>query len=77
MANETNAQTPDDPAIVIPGPMLAVTIGVLALANFMAVLDMTIRNVNFPMSPEASPSRRTKGRGRSRPTPSRKPSWCR
>src|ERR1700678_2283299 len=48
MANETNAQVADDPAIVITGPMLAVTIGVLALANFMAVLDMTIVNVAVP-----------------------------
>jgi MFS transporter, DHA2 family, multidrug resistance protein len=50
MANEgpTNAQTADDPALVIHGPMLAVTIGVLALANFMAVLDMTIVNVAVP-----------------------------
>lgn len=50
MANEapSNAQTADDPAVVINGPMLAVTIGVLALANFMAVLDMTIVNVAVP-----------------------------
>jgi len=38
----------DDPDVVIHGPMLAVTIGVLALANFMAVLDMTIVNVAVP-----------------------------
>jgi MFS transporter, DHA2 family, multidrug resistance protein len=38
----------DDPAIVIRGPQLVVAIGVLALANFMAVLDMTIVNVAVP-----------------------------
>src|SRR6202789_2120652 len=48
MANETNAQVADDPAIVITGPMLAVKIFVLALANFMAVLDLTIVNVAVP-----------------------------
>src|SRR5271156_6880911 len=50
MANESasNAQAVDDPKIVITGPMLGVTIGVLALANFMAVLDMTIVNVAVP-----------------------------
>jgi MFS transporter, DHA2 family, multidrug resistance protein len=42
------SDTGDDPNIVIQGPMLAVTIGVLALANFMAVLDMTIVNVAVP-----------------------------
>lgn len=48
MANDTKAHIEDDPKVVIHGPMLAVTIGVLALANFMAVLDMTIVNVAVP-----------------------------
>ncbi|MGB8364997.1 MAG: DHA2 family efflux MFS transporter permease subunit [Rhizomicrobium sp.] len=52
----------DDPAVVIRGPMLVVAIGVLALANFMAVLDMTIVNVAVPHiagSLAASPSEGT------------------
>ena len=38
----------DDPAVVIHGPQLIIAVGVLALANFMAVLDMTIVNVAVP-----------------------------
>ncbi len=56
------AANEDDPAIVIRGPMLVVAIGVLALANFMAVLDMTIVNVAVPHiagSLAASPSEGT------------------
>lgn len=38
----------DDPNVVITGPALIVAIAVLALANFMAILDMTIVNVAVP-----------------------------
>lgn len=40
--------TADDPAVVLKGPALVAGIFVLAMANFMAVLDMTIVNVAVP-----------------------------
>lgn len=47
MAGPQDVQA-DDPMVVIRGPQLIVAIGVLAMANFMAILDMTIVNVAVP-----------------------------
>ena len=38
----------DDPALVLRGPLLILAVTVLAMVNFMAILDMTIVNVAVP-----------------------------
>lgn len=38
----------DDPNIVLRGPLLILSVTVLAMVNFMAILDMTIVNVAVP-----------------------------
>ena len=48
MTQPSAAAPSDSDPVHLQGPVLAIAIVVLALANFMAILDMSIANVALP-----------------------------